>query len=70
MNVIYLLYQVICARILFQTYKKGTLNIVEYKEIINKLRLFINNINYKDKEQERIFNESLDLLNKIKKKNN
>ena len=60
----------VCARILFQTYKKGTLNIVEYKEIINKLRLFINNINYKDKEQERIFNESLDLLNKIKKKNN
>lgn len=60
----------ICARILFQTYKKGTLNIVEYKEIINKLRLFINNINYKDKEQELIFNESLDLLNKIKKKNN
>ena len=58
-----------CAKILYQSYKKGIVNIIEYEERINKLELLINNINYKDREQERIFNKSLELLNKIKTKN-
>jgi hypothetical protein len=52
----------ICARILVQSYKKGILDKVKYKETINKLHLLINNIQYKDSEQKRIFDESLELL--------
>ena len=51
-----------CARILVQSYKRGILDKVKYEEIINKLHLLINNIQYKDAEQKRIFDESLKLL--------
>ena len=52
----------ICVRILVQSYKRGILDKVKYKETINKLHLLINNIQLKDAEQKRIFDESLELL--------
>ena len=55
-----------CARILFQSFKKGILDIIKYEQIIDELESLINNINYKDREQERIFKKSLVLLNQIK----